>query len=230
MTWILGVFLSHTALTHGSPALNSVWPPTRWNVTIGFQKMECATQILVKVSRLTVNSSAPKPHFPLHRFSESGVRGWVQGGGGENDTHRKRGEETSAEEGRRGEIESNCGRVLPCRDSVGNMRPSSDTWRPQGQLLLARRWNERRPRKWKKKKQCVFTRLKSATTDHKISKYILFIFVFNSNYILLLVRFYRWWQLQVSGTRIRKKYSEFFLFYKTAILTRVFNWILFDLV
>ena len=56
--------------------------PGEWNVTIGFEKVEWATQILVKVSRLTVNSSAPKPHFPLHRFSESGVRGLVKGGGG----------------------------------------------------------------------------------------------------------------------------------------------------
>lgn len=48
-------------------------------MAIGFQKVARATQILVKVSRLTVNSSAPKPHFPLHRFSESGVSGLVQG-------------------------------------------------------------------------------------------------------------------------------------------------------
>lgn len=57
-------------------------------MTIGFQKVECATQILVKVSRLTVNSSAPKPHFPLHRFSESGVRGLVKGGGKEREKER----------------------------------------------------------------------------------------------------------------------------------------------
>lgn len=56
--------------------------PPEWIATIGFQKVEWATQILVKVSRLTVNSSAPKPHLPLHRFSECGVKGLVRGRGG----------------------------------------------------------------------------------------------------------------------------------------------------
>lgn len=98
--WLLVVFFLHKTLPQCSASELLLTPD--WNVTIGFQKVDWATQILVKVSRLTVNSSAPKPHFPLHRFSESGVKGLVKGGGREA---QRKGEEAN--------IKCNCG--FSCR-------------------------------------------------------------------------------------------------------------------
>lgn len=114
-------FVSFFHKTLPQSSASELFMTPEWNVTIGFQKAEWATQILVKVSRLTVNSSAPKPHFPLHRFSEPGVRGLVKGGG-ERERERES-EETKTKRNR--------GSPPLLTGSVWNMLPSSDTWRPQ---------------------------------------------------------------------------------------------------
>lgn len=120
--------LSSSCRKHYLSPMHELFLTLQCNVTIGFQKVEWATQILVKVSRLTVNSSAPKPHFPLHRFSESGVRGLVQGGGG----------------GEREEAASNATVAFPFKDvetPPENRWPSSDTWRMLRSRKLCSKWH-----------------------------------------------------------------------------------------